>query len=994
MDTEAKSQAHQALLSRRQAIADAWREALAQSGFTSIKAAELRQFLDESTEEAIALLLAESFDRDRAEAIGASLASFHYLEPDLLDRTQQVLAQQLIQGLPAEQVAALQPRLAALLGAVAAGFFRQARQTILAQQEGIRGTLIREVQRRGQALQEAYDEVEQRVLERTAELAEANEILTAEIAERKRAEQELRQSEERYRSLFENVPVGLYRVGPNNDLLDVNPTMVNMLGYPDKESLMAIPSVDLQVNVTAEDRRQRQIALERHGSLRDVEMQLRKYDGSVIWARSNFRATRDADGQVLYYEGSLEDITERKRVEMALRESEQTARALLNAPPDLASLIDTEGFLLDANEAMAQRYEMDVDELIGLYSWDLIPPEVAQRRKPYFNQVIRSGQPVQIEDQREGRWYHTVFYPVLNAQGEVSKIAVLSRDIDERKRAEEEIKRHNRELAALNAVAATVNSSLELEEVLNRALDKVLEMMELEVGAIRLLDQRDSIFSDLKVYRGLELSPRIVENISRVKITEGPLAEVVATGEPLMVEDISSHPTVETMGRTDLNSLAVIPLQSKGKVLGTMEIVRCDARPFTSEEIDLLSSVGSQIGMAIHNARLWQETERRLRESMVLLETGRALAGVLKLDDLLQLIVRSALETIECADSSVIHLLDDASGGLRPSALAGRPAGGFRKEGGERLSMGKGIAGCALQQGRVINVPDVSADPRFVELDSDGRFQSLLVAPLAADGKEIGTISVTGEQCGVFTPEDERLAMTLAAHAATAVKNAQLFGQSQELAVVKERNRIAGELHDRLAQNLASLLMKVDFGLSLMDSDPQATKELLAKVKGLARESIEEIRRSIFTLRRQELEEEGFVPGLREYVQAFEEQNALPVHLSIAGEEACRRLGAAHEYALFRIVQEALTNAGKHAGANQVWADLDLSAAEALSLTVRDDGVGFDEEQQMAGLAWLGGFGLTGMRKRAEAVGGELIVKSRPGWGTEIKAVLPLGGEG
>jgi signal transduction histidine kinase len=264
-----------------------------------------------------------------------------------------------------------------------------------------------------------------------------------------------------------------------------------------------------------------------------------------------------------------------------------------------------------------------------------------------------------------------------------------------------------------------------------------------------------------------------------------------------------------------------------------------------------------------------------------------------------------------------------------------------------------------------------------------------LVAPLVADGKEIGTLSINGEQCGVFTPEDERLVMTLAAHAATAVKNAQLFAQSEGLAVVEERNRIAHRLHDRLAQNLATLLMKIDFGLSLMDSDPEETKEVLVKAKWLARESIEEIRRSIFTLRRQELDEKGFVPALREYVQAFGKQNALPVHLSIVGEQAYRRLGAAHEYAIFGIVQEALTNAGKHAEADQVWVDLDLAAAEDISLTIRDDGVGFDKKQETVDLAWLGEFGLDGMRQRAEAVGGELIVNSKPGWGTEIRVTCP-----
>jgi len=326
MNLAERSQLNQTLLSRRDVIADGWFKAIARTSFVPLVAAEVRQQLVQLTEQAIAFLLAESFEHGHAEAIGASLASLHYTEPAVTGRTQEVLAQQLLEGLPADQVVALQPRLAALLGGVAGGFSRQARETILTQQETIRGALIGELHQAQQALEKAYGEVEQQVQHRTAELRETNESLRREIVEREQAEE-------------------------------------------------------------------------------------------------------------------------------ALRESEETARALLNAPPDLASLIDTGGFILDANEAMAQRYETDVNELIGTYSWDLIPPDVAERRKPYFDQVIGSGKPVHFEDKRQGRWFYTVFYPVLDVQEKVTKVAVLSRDIDDRKRAEEELRKAHDELE--NASAGT-----------------------------------------------------------------------------------------------------------------------------------------------------------------------------------------------------------------------------------------------------------------------------------------------------------------------------------------------------------------------------------------------------------------------------------------------------------------------------------------------------------------------------------------------------------
>ena len=194
MNSVERSQLLQVLHGRREAIADSWYKAIARTSHVPHSAAEVREHLVELTEQAIRLLLTEPFEHSQAQAIGASLECLHFVEPEALGRTQEVLAQQLAEGLPADQVAALQPRLAALLGGLAAGFYKQVRETTLAEQERIRNALTSELRRAEEALREAYHEVEQQVQERTAELRATNESLQREILERKRAEEALRRA--------------------------------------------------------------------------------------------------------------------------------------------------------------------------------------------------------------------------------------------------------------------------------------------------------------------------------------------------------------------------------------------------------------------------------------------------------------------------------------------------------------------------------------------------------------------------------------------------------------------------------------------------------------------------------------------------------------------------------------------------------------------------------------------------------------------------------
>lgn len=215
--------------------------------------------------------------------------------------------------------------------------------------------------------------------------------------------------------------------------------------------------------------------------------------------------------------------------------------------------------------------------------------------------------------------------------------------------------------------------------------------------------------------------------------------------------------------------------------------------------------------------------------------------------------------------------------------------------------------------------------------------------------------------------------------------------RSVEEAIAEERRRIAQEIHDGLIQNLAGLRFRSRHWHRLIDTDPAQMHAELDEIQGIVSTSIDEMRRSILALRPVALEEQGFFPALRQLISDFCEHRQLCVNLQVCGAEAS--LPSSCELALFRIIQEALSNVDKHARASTVEIVLDLVAVDVVELTVRDDGQGFDPTE-LGQAMQHGHLGLEQMRERAETANGTLIVRSEPGRGTEIRVTLPLTGEG
>lgn len=215
---------------------------------------------------------------------------------------------------------------------------------------------------------------------------------------------------------------------------------------------------------------------------------------------------------------------------------------------------------------------------------------------------------------------------------------------------------------------------------------------------------------------------------------------------------------------------------------------------------------------------------------------------------------------------------------------------------------------------------------------------------------------------------------------------AMLLQQQEHLAVMRDRERLARELHDGLAQDLAGLRMRMGVWHKLIETDLPRLRTELDTVRGLLSQNIREVRRTIYALRPLALDEMGFFAALRQFVRDLSEQTQLPIDLRVVGPQ--ERLPERFELVIFRIIQEALYNVCKHAQAREVCIELDLRVKDRVTLIVHDDGQGFDPailDEAVSG----GHLGLAQMRGRVQDLSGQFALTSRPGQGTEIKVTLP-----
>jgi len=534
------------------------------------------------------------------------------------------------------------------------------------------------------------------------------------------------------------------------------------------------------------------------------------------------------------------------------------------------------------------------------------------------------------------------------------------------------------------------------------ALDKTLEVTGLEAGGIYLLHDgvpsSDTATLTIAAHKGL--SPQLVEGIDKLLVGEGFSGRVVQSGEPMTIRDLTSDPrlTRSVVSDSGFRSVAIAPVVSRAKVLGTLFVMTPEIREFSPQEVQLLGSIGGQIGVAIENAGFFEAEQRRAEQFRVIAEVGRRITLILDVDQVLEQVVTLLQQAFNYYHVGI--------GLVEGQEVVYRIGAGKLWEGKPfevtpmRLKVGReGLSGWVAATGKPLLVPDVSYDPRYVMM-LPAETQSELLVPITVKGEVVGVLDVQSDRPNAFDDTDLAVLQSLAHQTGAAIENARLYEQAQRTAVVEERNRLARELHDAVTQTLFSASLIAEALPASWELDPQDGQELLKELQQLTRGAMAEMRTLLLELRPTALVETSLVDLLHQLAEAAAGRMGVPV--TVRAELTCVLPPDVH-VTLYRIAQEALNNVVKHARAHHVELTLRCTPVSAgpgvastakgspaqreaggqrVELSIRDDGRGFD-----VGEAPPDHLGLGIMHERAQAIGAQITVESERGVGTCVTVV-------
>jgi signal transduction histidine kinase len=533
-------------------------------------------------------------------------------------------------------------------------------------------------------------------------------------------------------------------------------------------------------------------------------------------------------------------------------------------------------------------------------------------------------------------------------------------------------------LRALVEAGMALASDLSLDGLLQRLTELAAELTGARYAALGVIDASGSRLERF-ITHGIDDDLRAA--IGDLPQGRGILGALITDARPLRLHVLADDP--RSVGfppnHPPMTTFLGVPVLLRGTAYGNLYLTEKDGGgDFTQEDQELVELFAAQAAVSIENARLYESATRWSRQLESLMEVSSAMAGATSVDRLLELVAERLHDLLEARLVTVA--LPAGPEQVRIVAAAGEHADGVL---GELLPLHESKTGRVFERRRSERVDSVLDDPevdRVFTRRVDAR--AGLWVPLLVRDRAIGVISAYDKLSAPdarFTDEDIRLAETFATRAAVAVELSQRVERDVLRRVVAaqelERQRLARELHDETGQALTSILL----GLKQLDGE---SPEAVAEVRELVVATLQDVRRLAVELRPKVLDDFGLVPALERLTQGFAEQTGISVDLEASA--LTERPPVEVETAIYRIVQESLTNVVKHAQAHSVSVVLTRGDGR-IKAVIEDDGTGFEPET-----AGGEGIGLVGMRERIELLDGSLTVESSERSGTTVAVEVPV----
>ncbi|GAB4445324.1 MAG: two-component system sensor histidine kinase DevS [Anaerolineales bacterium] len=542
-------------------------------------------------------------------------------------------------------------------------------------------------------------------------------------------------------------------------------------------------------------------------------------------------------------------------------------------------------------------------------------------------------------------------------------------------------------LIALHQASLELVKDVSLETLLERIATVACEQAEATYAALGVLDTQGK----LEKFIAVGMTAKEIKRIAHPPKGLGLIGALMNAKQPLRVPVIREHPLSVGFppNHPPMRSFLGVPIRTGDRQLGQIYLTDKKYAPeFTADDEKIIQMLAAYAATAITNARLYEQMRerdialtRRNVDMAFLNSIASTLTSSLELDEILNKTLGLVMNYMR-VEAGEIFLLEEDGRSLRMVLHRGQAAEAFWTR--NVFKVGEGYVGIVAETRKPVVSNDLANDVRFLrEAVVRAGFRQIACIPLLSGENLMGVMSVATQGTEPIDDRNVEMMAAVGNWAGLAIENARLHANARRLAVLEERQRIGMDLHDGIIQSIYGVGLSLESALHSIETDPQDAKQRVQHAIDGLNQTIRDLRSYILDLRPRQLGSDGLMSGVKRLIAEYRANTFADVYLT-EPESDLTDLPQSHVLALFHICQEALANSAKHARAKKIHIAV-WTTDERVLMEINDDGKGFDMEAMQANI----GHGLSNMRTRARAVGGDVDISSAPNEGTTVLAWVP-----